>query len=271
MISGLMVDVYYPNGILLLIPLFEAVGSYWRILRRRGPATQSLVGEFLAHITYMGALVVALLPTIITRQLIFGNPLRTGYGPVELWNWKSPALWNVLFSSDHGLFSWTPILLLASIGLLPLRRVDKTTANYLIASMVAFYCVIALHANWDGLSSFGGRFFVSLTPMFVLGLAALFDFAAMKRKERPAAIALSAATAVLILWKPGLIFQWGTHLIPARGPISFGEAAYNQVAVVPAEATRTLKDYFMGRKRLMNHIEQVDVNQLKSSEHTGTK
>jgi hypothetical protein len=271
MISGLMVDVYYPNGTLLLIPLFEALAGYWRILKRRGRATHSLAEEFLAHIMYMGTFVVALFPTIITRQLIFGNPLRTGYGPVEMWNWKSPALWNVLFSSDHGLFSWTPILLLASIGLLALRRVDKTVADYLIASMVAFYCVIALHVNWDGMSSFGSRFFVSLTPMFVLGLAALFDFAAMKWVERPAALASSAVTAIFILWNLGLIFQWGTHLIPARGPISFREAAYNQVAVVPAKATETLKSYFTRRKRLMNHIEQIDVNQLKSGEHTKTK
>jgi hypothetical protein len=67
------------------------------------------------------------------------------------------------------------------------------------------------------------------------------------------------------------MFQWGTHLIPARGPISFRQAAYNQVAVVPVEAARTLKVYFLRRRKLMDRIEQEDVNQLKSRQHGGTE
>ncbi|MGH7838092.1 MAG: hypothetical protein ACREQC_09770, partial [Candidatus Binataceae bacterium] len=58
--------------------------------------------------------------------------------------------------------------------------------------------------------------------------------------------------------------QWGMHLIPVRGPISWREATYNQVAVVPVEAGRTLENYMTRRKQMMNHIEQKDVKQLKS-------
>jgi len=64
------------------------------------------------------------------------------------------------------------------------------------------------------------------------------------------------------LWNMGLIFQWGTHLIPARGPISWREAAYNQVVVVPLQATRTLKNYLTQRKQLMDHIEKEDIKQM---------
>ena len=70
------------------------------------------------------------------------------------------------------------------------------------------------------------------------------------------------------MWNLGLIFQWGTHLIPARGPISWRDAAYNQVAVVPVEATRTLEAYLTRRKQLMHRIEQQDVDHLKSAEST---
>ena len=61
-------------------------------------------------------------------------------------------------------------------------------------------------------------------------------------QERRAAIGPRPRTALLIVWNLGLVFQWGMHLIPARGPISWREAAYNQVAVVPVEATRTLRN-----------------------------
>jgi len=67
----------------------------------------------------------------------------------------------------------------------------------------------------------------------------------------------------LALWNLGLVFQWGTHLISTRGPISWREAAYNQIAVVPAEATQTMLNYLTRRRQLMDRIEEEDVRQLQ--------
>jgi len=161
------------------------------------------------------------------------------------------------------MLSWTPILALALVGLVLFRRVDRPLATYLMVAAFSFYLVISFYPDWDGLSSFGNRFFVSLTSVFVLGLASLFDWLANQWSERSAAAFAYGVTALLIVWNLGLIFQWGTHLIPARGPISFRDAAYNQVAVVPAQAMRTLSSYMTRRKQLMNRIEQQDVNQLR--------
>jgi hypothetical protein len=271
LISGLMVNVYYPNGVLLTIPLMEAGARYWQVLRMRGNAVKPLAPLFLQHVIYFCTFVIALLPTLISRKIIFGSPVHTGYSAVQEWAWGSPALWSVLFSSDHGMLSWTPILILALIGLGMFRRADRAFANYMIIAAVAFYLVVALHPDWDGMSSFGNRFFVSLTPLFVLGQAAFFDYLARAWQERRAAILASTTTGVLILWNLGLIFQWGTHLIPARGPISWRDAAYNQVAVVPERAVRTLKTYLTRRKQMMGNIEEEDLKQIKSQEPDGTK
>jgi len=169
------------------------------------------------------------------------------------------------------MLSWTPILIFALIGLWVFRRTDRAFANYMMIAAVGYYLVVALHQDWDGMSSFGNRFFVSLTPFFVLGLAAFFDFLARSWQERRAGILASTATGVLILWNLGLIFQWGTHLIPARGPISWRDAAYNQVAVVPERAVRTLKTYFTRRKQMMGNIEEEDLKQIKSQPPEGSK
>jgi hypothetical protein len=61
------------------------------------------------------------------------------------------------------------------------------------------------------------------------------------------------------------MFQWGMHLVPERGPISWRDAAYNQVNVVPEEAVTMLKTYLTGRGALMERIEQRDVKELKRS------
>lgn len=263
LLSGLMVNVYYPNGLVLLVPLLEAIHSYWTAWnspKREGAAILRMFGQQLA---YLGAFIVALLPTLISRQIIFGGPTRTGYASVSDWTWNSPAFWNVLFSSDHGMLSWTPILILALIGLALFRFVDQRFATYLCTVFVSFFILISLHPDWDGLSSYGNRFFVSLTPIFVLGLAAFFDWLGRAWQEHRAAIFASIVTAALITWNLGLIFQWGMHLIPARGPISWRDAAYNQVAVVPVQTIRAVKAYLTGRERLMGHIEQEDLQQIR--------
>jgi hypothetical protein len=259
-IGGLMMDVYYVSGVLLLLPLLESLGGYWEGLQGTGGEP---IGHLLLKDAFFAATVFTLVaPTLISKKIIFGSYLDFGYR--ERWFWRSPAFFKVGFSADHGLFSWTPILILAVAGIFILRRRDRTLAWYLIALFAAYLYAIGCYQNWDGLSSFGNRFFVSLTSVFVIGLAAFLDSLERAWNEKGALIVSASATAVLILWNLGLIFQWGTHLIPARGPISWRDAAYNQFAVVPAQASQSLKNYLTHRSQMMNRIEQEDVRQLRN-------
>jgi hypothetical protein len=267
--SGLMVNVYYPNGAFLLVPLFEGLTAYrkiWKSTVDRLTATAHLLSQ---HAVYVCVFVIALLPTLISREVIFGNPLRTGYS-TEIFNWTSPAFLNVMFSSDHGLVSWTPIIVLSLIGLILFCRRDLSFGLYLLMAFLAFYYVISIQPTWDGMSSFGSRYFVSLTPIFILGLAACFDGLVRLWQPLPARILATCTTLFLIVWNLGLIFQWGTHLIPARGSISWRQASYNQVAVVPEQAAQTLKFYLTRRKLLMRNIEKADVEHIKSGQSAGS-
>jgi hypothetical protein len=259
-IGGLMLDVYYVSGVLLLLPLLESLQTYWRA--RRGYAVATIGYLFIGNLAFAAALVTAFLPTLITKRIIYGSYVKSGYE--NLWVWTSPSLLKVCVSADHGLFSWTPILIAAVVGLFVLWRSDRDLAVYSILVFAAVLYTIGCYQDWDGLSSFGNRFFVSLTSIFVIGLAAFLDSLERAWNEKGALIVSVSATAALILWNLGLIFQWGTHLIPARGPISWRDAAYNQFAVVPAEASQSLKTYLTHRSQMMNRIEQEDVRQLRN-------
>lgn len=261
-LGGLMMDVYYPNAFLLLFPALESVASYWSDLRRRLVANAAHL--LLNNLAFSAAVVGAFLPTLITKKIIYGSYFDTGYN--YHWHLDSPAFFQVCFSSDHGLFTWTPILILSIAGLFFLQRYDRRFSWYSLGIFAAFLYFIGCYPDWDGLSSFGNRFFISLTPLFVIGLAACFDLIGRTLRVRHGTILSAGVTAALVLWNAGLIFQWGLHLIPARGPISWRETAYNQVAVVPQEATSALKAYFMRRASLMQRIERTDVNQLKSQQ-----
>ncbi len=259
-IAGLMIDVYYVNAVLLVVPLLETLAKFWKGFKSR--EFDRVERLLISNAIFVITLLVAITPTLITKKIIYGSYFNLGY--TERWFWGSPALLSVCFSSEHGLFSWTPVLALSVAGLFLLRRYDRDLSLFLICIFVLYLYTIGCYQDWAGISSFGNRFFVSLTPLFVIGLASFFSYVASRWRERTSATFAWSATAILAVWNMGLIFQWGTHLIPARGPISWRNAAYNQVKVVPVQAVLTLKNYIVGRHELMDHIEEQDVKQLRN-------
>jgi hypothetical protein len=272
LISGLVLDVYYANISVLLVPLAESVAGYWHGWRASGRDGQSLGRLFGGNLLFCLATLIAFLPTMITRQIIYGHPLSFGYGDIDITQWAAPRLVSVLFSSDHGLLVWTPILIPAVAGLFLLRRHDRALAAYLVIALLALYYLVAIDSCWDGISSFGNRFFVSLTPLFVLGLAVCFsEFARWVRGGRRAFATASSVTCLFILWNLAFIFQWGTHMVPARGPISWKQMVYNQFLVVPKRGMSEFAAYFQNRRGLMRHIEQEDVRQLKQQQGVAKK
>ncbi len=135
-----------------------------------------------------------------------------------------------------------------------------------LAATVGFYYFIASYPDWAGISSYGNRFFVSLTPLFILGLAVFLErFTPVFRTRRAALAAACIFLACFVFWNAGLMFQWGSHLIPARGPISFPQMIRNQFMVVPRQITKQLEMYLFRRKSLMQQIEQRDLEQLKQN------
>jgi hypothetical protein len=263
LIAGLMVDVYFPNGVFLLLPLVESLLAYASIRTSGIHAARNL---FLQNLLFLLSIFVATIPTYITRKIIFGGYLRFGSYPELPWNWSAPNWRSVLFSSDHGLVSWTPLLGLALLGLLFSPRQARTPAFYLASGAAAFYYLISSYPYWDGLASFGNRFFISLTPIFIFGLALLLA-AASRRLSSPrnSFVLLAAILVCFVCWNFAFIFQWGAHLIPVRGPISWSSMVHNQFVVVPREISSQIRVYLFRRPTLMQQIEQRDIEQLKNS------
>ncbi len=264
LLAGLMGNVYYPNAILLTFPAVEVLHLY-----RAGRSESGRPALPMQKLAVRGAVFAvfffaSLLPTFITRQIIYGGPFETGYPPILTWNWTSPVLLKVLFSSDHGMFTWTPVLILAVVGLPFLIKRDALLGAGSLLAFLAFYYFIASYTNWDGISSFGNRFFVSLTPIFVLGLAALLcSFSSWMGKTTHALAVACPMLALLIVWNAGFIFQWGTHMVPARGEISWSAMIRNQFVEVPRRMTQNLETYFIHRGDMMRNIERGDIEQQK--------
>ena len=261
--AGLMMNVYYPNALVLAVLIPEAFTQY-RIARTRNSASGLISGGLLGRHLLFGAITFAsLLPTFLTRYYVYGGFFQTGYIPITQWAWRSPWFLELLFSSNHGLFSWTPLLLISVLGIfLFWRRVPGIGAS-VFCVLLAFYYFMASYPDWPGISSYGNRFFVSLTVFFVLGLAVVLERIAAFFPSRTVASAwLAGALGVFVLWNLGLIFQWGAHLIPARGEVSWKQVTYNQFHAVPRQIASQLESYLFRRKESLRQIEQRDIEQL---------
>jgi hypothetical protein len=269
-ITGLMLNVYYANALLLTVLLVEALPQYLAAFRNTTPSGSSSTPRaselFIRHILFGVVVLLCLLPIFITRFIVYGSAFESGYTPLRDWLWRSPVLLSVFFSSNHGLLAWTPILLLSIIGLFLFWRREPCVGTPFLAAFLAFYLFIACYPDWAGISSYGNRFFVSLTALFIVGLAVFLDRAAQFfRSNRAALAAACAVLALFVFWNAGLMFQWGSHLIPARGPVSFSEIVHNQFFVVPRQLSANFQSYLFRRKALMQQIENRDLKQLEKN------
>jgi hypothetical protein len=265
LITGVMLNVYYANLMLVTVVLVEALWQYVEYFRGTGePAGPGIFSLLSRQLLFGVAVCVCLLPTFISRLIVYGRPFETGYLPLRDFLWDSPVFLKVLFSANHGLLSWTPVLVFSVLGLqLFVPRSPRIGVPFLAAT-AAFYLFISIYPDWAGISSYGNRFFISLSSLFILGLAiCLESFASRFSRQRAALLASTAVLACFTLWNLGMIYQWGTHLIPVRGPISFSEATSNQFYVVPRQIYSQLRSYFFYRGDMMHRIEQKDIEQLK--------
>jgi hypothetical protein len=252
--AGLMMNVYYPNAIVMIVPGIEALADYFS-------AAPSRWLELLQkHTAFLATAAVALAPTFVTRWIVFGSAFESGYPPLATWNWTSPVVSSVLFSANHGLLSWTPVLIPALLGLIAALRKDALLGAGLLSAVLIFTYFISSYPDWDGLSSFSNRFFLSLTPVFVIGLAAALNAFARwwKRPGNDVALA-SGVLALFAIWNAGFIFQWGTQMIPSRGTISWKQMANNQVTAVPARLSNEIGRYLFRRGAAMQSIEDKDL------------
>lgn len=241
--AGLMVVVYYVHAVFLVVAAVAlARPGPWRDRARAAAVFAAAAAPFL-------------LLHVWSRFALYGSVTRTGYR--DEFFWSAPRLVATAFSPEHGLFLWTPVVLLALAGLIMIARRDPRARVLLFAWAVLFY-VIASYQNWHGQSSFGNRFFVSLTTVFVPGVAALLAWIAQRARAVPVPL-----VTLLALWNAGFVFQWGLNIVPSRGPVDFAAVARHQVTTVPARIGTVIGRYFGDRGGLTRDVEADDLEERR--------
>ena len=165
-LGGIVTLVRWQEVVILVLPALELVG----LVRKNRISLVSAAGR--AGVLALGVLIV-IAPQLWAWRAIFGQWLVVPQGGGFM-QWGSPALLSVLFSLRHGLFTWTPAVLLAVLGLPALVRRDSQLGWGAIVVLLLTIYINASVNDWWGGEAFGGRRFVGLTIFFALGLSTIF-------------------------------------------------------------------------------------------------
>jgi hypothetical protein len=198
--AGLAIATEYPT--VLLIATISAT-----LVARRTP------GRRLA-LAFLG-LTAGLLPALVYHQVAFGAPWLTGYAfkaepafeaihSTGLGGVSAPtlaSLWGVLFSPSRGLFFFSPVLLLAPLGLVLIHRRHGRRESTPLAVAATVYVVFAAgFVDWKAGWCNAARHLVPVVPLLLIPtLVALLALA-----RRGWTLAIAAVLVSLSVIRGGL-------------------------------------------------------------------
>jgi len=233
--AGLMALVRWQDVLFVSVVAVEAIWS-----ARSGSADERVV-TMSGYL--QGALLAALIailvfaPQMLAWSILYGSPLALPQG-AAFFDPLRPNLLEYLFSTNHGLFTWTPIALLAVVGLGPLWVRDRRTTLAVLTALLLLWYVNSAASDWWAHGSFGARRFVSATAILALALAALIE--SVVRRLRHGTILALICVASLIGWNFLLDLQFTLGYIPTDEAISLRQMTVGKLDMVMELVKRAL-------------------------------
>jgi hypothetical protein len=225
---GLAMCVRWQSGVLLLLPGLELLGRAWRApVEFRALAG---LGGLLALGTVIGAF-----PQMAVWKAIYDEwVLRYPPHGADFVRLSHPWVLETLFSSRHGLLSWTPVFWLGFLGFVPLLRRRAALALPLLLPLAIMTYVNMCSGDWWAGAAFSNRRFDSLLAVLALGFAASIDVARLAIARRPQ-LAVALLAIPLAAWNATLAEQVRRNLIPRDDTVAFARMAGGSAQVL-AEA-----------------------------------
>ena len=207
---SLVILVRPEDGVFLLFPLTAMLfAPVWRAaaLRERVRAAGAMLVGAAPLLVLQGAALAWLLSTN-TFSLLGGDEAYLTFFDARFLD--------VLFSSRHGLMSWTPIVWVALAGTIAYAwRQPLWALPAIVAFMILVWTNGSAH-DWSGGWAYGGRRFTSVLAAFTPGVAmALYGI-----YRRPLLL-IAPAAVVIVGWNALLMTQYQRQLLPRDETVRF--------------------------------------------------
>lgn len=216
LIIGLIAAIRIPDSIVALTVPLCALWTYKII-----PEYRNFQNWKSFIITMMIAGIAALLafsPQLIIWKILYGNYITMPPNPFYTGlNLFCPDIINYLISTKHGLFAWTPILFIATLGLILSIKKNQVTVIVLAILCLAIYFNSSIYQWWVG-SSFGARRMVDYSIIFIIGLGYLI----YKIPNNPKLnYWIFSFGLILVIFNWLLMLRYFTNDLPEHGEVSY--------------------------------------------------
>jgi len=221
LLGGVAMCVRWQNAALLVLPVLDLLAALWRARdQERRVAALRCAGclALLGATALLGALPQMLVWRALFGEWLLGAPPQ-GADFVRL---GRPFLLETLFSSRHGLLSWTPVLGAGFLGFIPLFRRRPRLAGPLLVPLLALTYLNASSGDWWAGGSFSNRRFDSLLPILAFGMAAAVEAVRRALRHRPL-LAPAALAALLMAWNVPLAAARARGSLPQDDTVSFDD------------------------------------------------
>ncbi len=222
-----------------------AIDFAWKNLRQ--PSRAAIVRAAVASAVAIVAYGIVFSPQALAYLSLNGG-VRPSRLVIRKMYWYSPHAFQILLSPEHGFFFWTPLAILALVGLvIAIRRLSHTQeqslAVALAAAVIAQIYLLGALDSWTSAGAFGQRRFVGATILLVIGLTALIDAAARAGWQR----FVTPVMVVAIYWNLAFMALFGTELMD-RQRIELGRNAYDAFVTIPRMAPSLAYRYLFDRR-----------------------
>lgn len=160
------------------------------------------IGGWSAVASYVAWSVPPVAYLLTYNVLAFGSPSGILYGEPIPWQFPPPGLAGQLISPSRGLFVFSPVLLLAPIGMwLAWRRRGGRVEAFVRELSVAAAALWIAYASvgwWWGGWSYGNRYLLDAVPLLTLAAAHAIDRGALAGRLRNALFVLALGWSALL-------------------------------------------------------------------------
>ncbi len=231
---GLAMLVRPSHAALLILPLIDWGIQTARTARGELEKDSEATGDLPPFATagiqlalILGVAIVVFSPQLITWYLRYGFDSPDG-SPM---NWFRPNIVGVLFSAQHGLFAWHPVIYAGFLGVPLLWRKSRVLCvSTAILLLLYTYFNGAIESWWGG-GSFGMRRFVGTLAFTAPGIAAVGCIVVAFVRKRPTVL-IWATVAVLIAWNATLTIGMRQGYISFYQPKSFEDVWQSAASII---------------------------------------
>jgi hypothetical protein len=212
--AGLMALIRSQDIFIFIVP---AAAETFVLFRQNKKLDLSLIA---GPLLMLAVSFICFIPQMLAWKILYGSYLTVPAGPGYM-HWTSPALLPMLFSTNHGLITWTPIIIFCLAGLFLYKRekIEQRLLFWVFGLILLLeYYVNSAAGDFNGGWAFGARRFLSCSLIFAWGLGNLFDKVWANKKLL---YTVSGLFSVLVIFNLLFYVQWAYGLIDKGAAITW--------------------------------------------------